>query len=241
MRKPAVLYLMMTLTLPLSARAGSTRVEDINRIEHSIEIFDEIMGAPDKAIPQDLLVAAKCIAIIPAEKKFAILIGGNYGKGLVTCRGDKGWSAPLFLGVSGMSYGFQFGGTSADYILVFLKRRGLDELLGRKFKIGADVSAAAGPVGRTAAVDTGIGLHAEILTYSRTRGVFGGFSLSGAMMELDRSGNKAFYGRTANKENILDGKVNVPQDARELVEAVSKATRTPAAPTAPPPADNKSL
>src|SRR5208282_5644642 len=114
MRKHATLYLMMTLALSFSARAGSNREDDVHRIEDSAQIFQEIMGAPDKSIPQDLLDSAQCIAIIPAEKKLAFIVGGNYGKGLVTCRTDRGWSAPLFLTVSGGSVGFQIGGSSTD-------------------------------------------------------------------------------------------------------------------------------
>ena len=233
---------MMTLTMSLSARASSNRDDDVHRIEDSAQIFQEIMGAPDKAIPQDLLQSAECIAIIPAEKKFAFFVGGNYGKGLVTCRSPKGWSAPLFITVSGGSLGFQFGGSSTDFILVFRGRRGLQKLLGNKFKIGGDVSAAAGPVGRSAAAGTDIALHAEILTYSRSRGVFAGISLSGAVVQADDSGNQAFYGTAANKENILDGKVATPSEANVLLLAVSKATHTAVPNNQPPVAStNKPL
>jgi len=235
MYKRATLYLMMTLALSFSARASSTREDDIHRIEDSAQIFEEIMGAPDKAIPQDLLASAQCIAIIPAEKKLAFFVGGSYGKGLVTCRAVKSWSAPVFLTVSGGSLGFQFGGSSTDYILVFRGRRGLQKLLSDKFTIGGDVSAAAGPVGRSAAAGTDIALHAEILTYSRSRGAFAGISLSGAVVQPDDSGNRAMYGATANQEDILNGKTAIPADTMVLVQAVSKATRTPA-PTNPPPA-----
>ena len=242
MRKHATLYLMMTLAISLSARASSNREDDIHRVEDSAQIFEEILGAPDKAIPQDLLGSAECIAVIPAELKFAFFVGGNYGKGLVTCRAAKGWSSPLFITVGGGSLGFQFGGSSTDYILVFRGRRGLQKLLGNKFKIGGDVSAAAGPVGRSAAAGTDIALHAEILTYSRSRGAFAGISLSGAVVQADDSGNQAFYGPTANKENILDGKMAAPPEANVLLVAVSKATRTPV-PNSPPPvaSSNKPL
>jgi SH3 domain-containing YSC84-like protein 1 len=226
MRKQATLYLMLTLALSLSARAGSTREDDIHRIQESAEIFREIMGTPDKAIPQDLLESAQCIAIIPSEMKFAFVVGGNYGKGLVTCRGVKSWSAPVFLAVSGGSLGFQIGGSSTDLILVFRGRRGLQKLLSDKFKIGGDASAAAGPVGRSAAAGTDVTLHAEILTYSRSRGVFAGISLSGAVVQPDDTGNAALYGGPANTEDILSGKTAIPPDAMVLVEAVSKATRT---------------
>ena len=234
MRKRATLYLMMTLALSFSARGSSNREDDIHRIEDSAQIFQEILATPDRAIPRDLLESAKCIAIIPAEKKLAFVVGANYGKGLVTCRGVKSWSAPVFLTVGGGSFGFQIGGSSTDFILVFRGRRGLQMLLSDKFKIGGDASAAAGPVGRSAAAGTDIALHAEILTYSRSRGAFAGISLSGAVVQPDDSGNQALYGPTPNRENILDGKVDIPADAMVLVQAVSKATRTPV-PASPPP------
>jgi lipid-binding SYLF domain-containing protein len=239
MRKQALLYLMMTLTLSFSARASSNREDDIHRIQDSAQIFEEILGTPDKAIPQDLLESAKCIAVIPAEKKFAFVVGGNYGKGLVTCRAPKSWSAPVFLTVSGGSVGFQIGGSSTDLILVFRGRNGLHKLMSDKFKIGGDISAAAGPVGRSASADTDIELRAEILTYSRSRGVFAGISLSGAVVQPDDTGNQALYGPTANRENILDGKVDVPPEAMVLLKAVSKATRTPSPVGPTPPANNK--
>jgi len=232
MRKRAILYLLMSLTLSLSARAVSTREDDIHRIEDAAQIFQEIMGTPDKAIPQELLHSAQCIAIIPGEMKFAFMVGGNYGKGLVTCRTANSWSTPFFLAVGGGSFGFQIGGSSTDLILVFLGRRGLTKLLSDKFKIGGDASAAAGPVGRSAAAGTDIMLHAEILTYSRSRGVFAGISLSGAVVQPDDTGNQALYGPGADRESILDGKVATPAEARVLVQAVSKASGTSVA-TAP--------
>jgi len=235
MRRQATMYLMITLALSLSARASSNREDDVHRIQESAQIFEEIMGTPDKAIPQELLDSAECIAIIPSEMKFAFFVGGNYGKGLVTCRASKSWSAPVFLSISGGSFGFQFGGSSTDIILVFRGRRGLQKLLNNKFKIGGDVSAAAGPVGRSAAAGTDITLHAEILTYSRSRGVFAGISLTGAVVKSDDSGIRALYGPTANREDILDGKVDIPADAMVLLQAVSKATHTPV-PASPPPA-----
>ena len=240
MRKQATLYLMMTLVLSLSARGSSNREDDIHRIEDSAQIFQEIMGAPDKAIPQDLLESAQCIAVIPAEKKLAFVVGGNYGKGLVTCRAPKSWSAPVFLTVSGGSFGFQIGGSSTDLILVFRGRRGLRQLLSDKFKIGGDASAAAGPVGRSAAAGTDIALHAEILTYSRSRGAFAGISLTGAVVQPDDTGNQALYGANSNRENILDGKVAIPAEAMVFVQAVSKATRTPV-PSNPPATGGKAL
>ncbi|HXW15205.1 MAG TPA: lipid-binding SYLF domain-containing protein [Terriglobia bacterium] len=235
MRKQATIYLMITLALSVSALASSNREDDVHRIQDSAQIFEEIMGAPDRAIPQDLLDSAQCIAIIPSEMKIAFFVGGNYGKGLVTCRAAKSWSAPFFVAVTGGSFGFQWGGSSTDIILVFRGRRGLQKLLSDKFRIGGDVSAAAGPVGRSAAAETDIELRAEILTYSRSRGLFAGISLSGAVVKPDDNGNKALYGPTANREDILDGKADIPGDAMVLLQAVSKATHTPV-PASPPPA-----
>jgi SH3 domain-containing YSC84-like protein 1 len=227
MRRYAMLYLMMTLAFTFTAQARSDRSDDIHRIEESAQIFQEIMQTPDKAIPQYLLDSAQCIAIIPSEMRLAFFLGANYGKGLVTCRGPKSWSAPVFVSISGGSLGFQFGGSSTDLILVFRGRRGLEKLLQDKFRIGGDVSAAAGPVGRSAQAGTDIMLHAEILTYSRSRGLFAGVSLTGAVVKPDNTGNEAFYGSGIAREDVLDGKVGIPSEAMVLVQAVSKATRTP--------------
>jgi lipid-binding SYLF domain-containing protein len=234
MRRIALCCLLFSLAVPMSARADSNRADDIRRIEESAQVFQEIMDAPDKSIPEDLLASAKCLAIIPAEKKFAFLVGGNYGKGLVTCRTDKGWSTPLFLTVGGGSFGFQIGGSSTDLILVFRGKRGLEKLLTDKFQIGGDATAAAGPVGRRAAAGTDIEMHAEILTYSRSRGVFAGISLNGAVMQPDDTGNVALYGPNANREDILNGKTPVPQEATVLVTAIAKGTHTPTATGAHP-------
>lgn len=222
MRLSATLYLMLILGLALPARGISTRQDDVHRVEEAAAAFQEIMMTPDKAIPQELLESAQCIAIVPAEIKFAFIVGGNYGKGLVSCRTNRGWSAPLFLAVSGGSVGFQIGGSSTDLILVFRGKRGLEKLLSNKFKIGGDATAAAGPVGRHAAADTDIALHAEILTYSRSRGAFAGISLDGAVVQPDDTGNEAMYGPRPNQENILTGKQAVPPEAAPLIAALDK-------------------
>lgn len=241
MRKQIVMCLMATVALSVAARASSNREDDIHRIQESAQIFQEIMDAPDKAIPHELLKSAQCIAIVPSEVKFAFMVGGNYGRGLVTCRDTRSWSAPFFITVGGGSFGFQIGGSSTDFILVFRGRRGLQKLLSDKFKLGGDASAAAGPVGRSAAAGTDIEMHAEILTYSRSRGIFAGVSLSGAVVQPDDKGNAALYGHEATRESILDGRVAAPRDAMVLEEAVSKATRTPVFSAPPPPANNKTL
>jgi lipid-binding SYLF domain-containing protein len=153
----------LILSMPGIATA-SDREDDVNRIEHATAVFHEIMEAPDKGIPNEILESAKCIAIVPGEKKFAFIFGGNYGRGVATCRTETGWSAPMFVAVDGGSVGYQIGGSSTDLIMVFMNDHALQSLLGDKFKLGADASVAAGPVGRKASADTDIRLSAEILS-----------------------------------------------------------------------------
>ncbi|HEV2416803.1 MAG TPA: lipid-binding SYLF domain-containing protein [Terriglobia bacterium] len=205
-----------------AAMADSSRSDDLARIQRSAEVFHEIMATPDKAIPQELLESAKCIAIIPGEKQFAFMFGGKYGKGLVTCRTARGWSAPAFLAVGGGSYGLQIGGSSTDIVMIFRNKTGFDSLLSDKFRLGAGATAAAGPVGRHASADTDIKLHAEILTYARSRGAFAGVSLNGAVVQPDDSGNKALYGSNVTTKEIVDGRVSTPASARSLNREISR-------------------
>lgn len=208
---------LVAMALPLVA--SSNKGDDISRINRSAEVFQQIMATPDKAIPSDLLQSAKCIGIIPGEKKFALGVGGSYGKGLVTCRKPNGgWSAPLFISLGGGSYGLQIGGESSDIVMIFRNRAGVDSLLSDKFKIGADATAAAGPVGRHAAADTDVKLNSEILTYSRSKGAFAGVSLDGAVVQPDETANQAMYGDKANnRKAILNGQVPPPSDAKPLL------------------------
>ena len=221
-------FLMVTLLLAgmaLPVFADSGRQLEVDRIRNSRFAFENIMNAPDKGIPQDLLGSAKCIAIIPGEKRAAFVFGGSYGRGLVTCRAGSGWSAPAFLMLSGGSFGFQIGGSSTDIIMIFRNRRGIERLLSDKFTIGADASAAAGPVGRHAAAATDIELHAQILTYSRSRGAFAGISLNGAVVKPDRGADLAMYGADIEPVSILDGHVKVPAEAQGLIEVVTRNVR----------------
>ena len=208
--------LALFLSIPVVASA-SDRDDDVNRTKKATEVFKEIMDAPDKGIPHDLLDSAKCVAIIPGEVKFAFIFGGNYGRGLATCRTANGWSAPMFLAVDGGSVGYQIGGSSTDIVMLFMNDHALQSLLGDKFKLGGDASVAAGPVGRDAAAGTDIKLRAEILTYSRSRGIFAGVSLDGAVVQADKSGDRAMYGESTTRRQILDGKTRVPESARQLV------------------------
>lgn len=221
-RMAAGLVILSVLIGGSIAAANSSQTQDTERIQRATEVFHEVMATPDKAIPQELLSSAKCIAIVPGEKKFAFVVGGNYGKGLVTCRTAKGWSAPAFLMLGGGSYGFQIGGSSTDIVMIFRNRNGLESLLSDKFKIGAGATAAAGPVGRHASADTDLKLHSEILTYARSRGVFAGVSLNGAVVKPDRSGDRALYGPNATTKRIVGGEVAVPEAAKPLNQEISK-------------------
>ena len=209
------LILLVTLTA-----VASDRDNDVNRTNKAAQAFKEIMNAPDQGIPQDLLESAKCIAIIPGDVKFAFIFGGNYGRGLATCRTGHGWSAPMFLAIDGGSVGYQIGGSSTDIVMLFMNDRALKSLLSDKFKLGADASVAAGPVGRNASAGTDLKLNAEILSYSRAKGVFAGVSLNGAVVQADKSGDEAMYGQNVNRHDILDGKVAVPASAELLLNEI---------------------
>jgi lipid-binding SYLF domain-containing protein len=224
MRKHIITLVVVAIAFAASALADSTREDDMRRMQNAAEVLREIERAPDKAIPDKIMRSAKCVAIIPGEKKVAFFVGGNWGKGLVSCRdASGGWSAPLFLSMGGGSFGFQWGATSTDVILVFRSRHGLEKQLSDKFQLGADAEAAAGPVGRDAAADTDVAMRAEVLAYSRSRGVFAGIDLKGAVLQPDDSGNKAFYG-DADRTAILTGGVPAPAGAAPLRRALAAGT-----------------
>jgi len=225
MKIRALIVGLLLAGMVVPALADSNRRQDIARIQDARTALQEIMGAPDKSIPGELLGSAECIAIIPAEKRLAFIFGGRYGKGLVSCRAGHGWTAPAFLMLGGGSFGFQIGGSSTDVVMIFRNHDGLNRLLSDKFTVGADASAAAGPVGRNAAAATDAEMHAEILTYSRSRGVFAGVSLSGAVVKPDQSGDDAMYGAHVSHTEILEGRVAVPAVARRLIETIDRMTR----------------
>ncbi len=213
-----ILAVTILIAIASLTAVASDREDDVNRTQKAAQVFKEIMNTPDQGIPSNLLESAKCIAIIPGDKKFAFIFGGSYGRGLATCRTEHGWSAPMFVAIDSGSVGYQIGGSSTDIVMLFMNDHALQSLMSDKFKLGADASVAAGPVGRNAAAGTDLKLNAEILSYSRSKGIFAGVSLDGAVMQADKSGDKAMYGDDVNRHEILDGKVAVPASARELVE-----------------------
>jgi lipid-binding SYLF domain-containing protein len=213
-----ILAVTILMALASLTAVASDREDDVNRTQKAAQVFREIMNTPDQGIPSNLLESAKCIAIIPGDKKFAFVFGGSFGRGIATCRTGRGWSAPMFVAIDGGSVGYQIGGSSTDLVMLFMNDHALQSLMSDKFKLGADASVAAGPVGRNAAAGTDLKLNAEILSYSRSKGVFAGVSLDGAVMQADKSGDRSMYGDDVNRHEILDGKVAVPASARELVE-----------------------
>ncbi len=199
---------------------------DINkRIVKSAEVLNEIMATPDKAIPDGVMEHAKCIAVIPSVIKVAVGFGGEHGKGVATCRTAKGWSAPAPISVTGGSWGLQLGGQAIDLVMVVTNDQGMQHLLASKFKLGADASAAAGPVGRQTAADTDISMRAEVLTYSRARGVFAGIDLSGAVVKQDKDETELLYGKPIPFADILEGKVTPTQGSESFLTAVRKYSR----------------
>lgn len=209
--------ILLASTMFASAAYASDREDDASRARKAAEVFKEIMATPDKGIPDQLLKAASCIAVIPGDKKFAFIFGGSYGRGLVSCRDEHGWSAPVFIALDGGSVGYQIGGSSTDVVMLFMNAHALQSLLSDKFKLGADATVAAGPVGRHAAAATDLKLNAEILTYSRSKGAFAGVSLDGAVVQADKSGDKAMYGDNVDRHDVLDGKTPIPASARPFV------------------------
>jgi len=204
---------------------GGKRDDEVKRLKRAGEVFNEIMAAPDKGIPNDLLSKAECVAIVPGLKKGGLGLGGKYGKGIVMCRRPErtNWSAPSFITIEGGSFGLQIGFQQADIVMLIMNRKGIDKLIGDKFTIGADASAAAGPVGRDASAQTNIRLDAEILTYSRAKGLFAGVTLNGATCRQDKDDIRDFYGKDVDARDILlEGKVPMPEEAAPVAAALSR-------------------
>ena len=206
------------------ATIKSERSDEVKRLGRASEVFTEIMNTPDKGIPGDLLDKAACVVIVPGLKKGALGIGGKFGKGIVMCRKpDHSWTAPLFITIEGGSVGLQIGFSQTDVVLLVMNNKGMDKLIGDKFTLGADASIAAGPVGRSASAQTDVKLDAEILGYSRSKGLFAGVSLDGATLRSDKDDNRDFYGKEMDPRAILmDGTVPMPPEARALAAALSR-------------------
>ncbi len=213
------LFVFLALT-PLLGKDS----EPVKRLEEAAAVFSEIMATPDKAIPQDLLEKAQCIVIVPGVKKGAFIVGGKYGKGYLSCRNKSGvnWSAPATVRIEGGSVGFQIGGSETDVIMLVMNERGADRLLSSKFTLGGEGQVAAGPVGRTATAETDAYMRAEILSWSRSRGVFAGLSLQGATLRQDVDDNATLYGKKLENREIVTKGVAPPDAAAKLLELLNK-------------------
>jgi lipid-binding SYLF domain-containing protein len=203
------------------------QAKEVRRLAACREVLEELLGGGER-IPRDLLDKAECVAVVPSAKKLALGVGGRIGKGAVVCRGDEGrgpWGAPLMISIGGGSLGLQIGGQAADYVFLVMNPKGIDYLMRSQFTLGADAAVAAGPVGRTGEAATDLRMRAEILTYSRTRGLFAGISLEGALVKQDKDANENVYGeRVLPREVLVDGRHAVPPAARGLVELLEQAS-----------------
>ena len=196
-----------------------------DRVQASADVLNEIQSAPDSGIPQEILGRSECVAVVPSMLKGGFIVGANYGRGVASCRTSKGWSAPAFFMVTGGSFGFQIGGQAVDLVMLIMNNDGMQHLLSSQFALGADASVAAGPVGRHAEGNTDWKMRAQVLTYSRARGVFAGVSLNGAVMKQDKNSTREFYGHMVTFKASLTGEVEPPAPANPFLTTLSKWAR----------------
>jgi SH3 domain-containing YSC84-like protein 1 len=203
-----------------------SKAED--RIKAAANVLDEIQSAPDKGMPEEVLGSAECVAVVPSMLKGGFIVGAAYGRGVASCRTPKGWSAPAFFAVEGGSFGLLIGGQAVDLVMLIMNQDGMQKLLSSEFKLGADASVAAGPVGRHAAADTDWKMRAEVLSYSRARGVFAGLELNGAAIKQDKASTREFYGRMVPFKTSLTGTIEAPANAYPFLNTLAKWAKTAA-------------
>src|SRR5215470_2755701 len=229
MRNSLVLCLLFCLMTGIAFADDTQKAQEakdnskaVDRVEAAGTVLDEIQGAPDNRIPEEVLGSAECVAVVPSMLKGGFIFGGRYGRGVASCRGEKGWSAPAFFTITGGSFGLQIGGQAVDLVMLIMNKKGMDHLLQSQFKLGADASAAAGPVGRHASADTDWKLRAEVLTYSRARGLFAGLELAGAVIKQDKDSTREFYGRMMPFKTSLQGNIEAPKNAYPFLSTLAK-------------------
>lgn len=193
-----------------------------DRVQAAADVLNEIQSAPDQGIPAEVLGSAECVAVVPSMLKGGFVLGARYGRGLASCRTPKGWSAPAFFSVKGGSFGLQIGGQAVDLVMLIMNDGGMQKLLSSQFKLGADASVAAGPVGRHAAADTDWKMRAQVLSYSRARGVFAGLELNGAVIRQDKDSTREFYGHMVTSKASLQGQIEPPADAYPFLQTLAK-------------------
>jgi lipid-binding SYLF domain-containing protein len=214
----------ITLVLLLSATAAFAADDAVERINDARAVFEEIMGAPDKGIPRDLIAKAHCIVIVPAVKRGGFIVGAQYGKGVATCRqpGGTGWTGVSTVKMEGGSFGLQIGGGESDVVMMVMNETGANKLMKSEFTMGGDAAVMAGPVGRTATAETDAYLRAEILSYSRSRGLFAGIALKGSTLRSDDKDNAELYGKPVKHEDVLRGRVAAPPAASTLLSTLTR-------------------
>jgi lipid-binding SYLF domain-containing protein len=221
MKKLVLLTLIVSLcSLALPAQEKESKASD--RVQAAGDVLNEIESAPDSGIPQEILGAAECVAVVPSMLKGGFIVGAKYGRGLASCRTPKGWSTPAFFLVTGGSFGFQIGGQAVDLVMLIMNKDGMEHLLSSKFALGADASVAAGPVGRHAEGNTDWKMRAQVLTYSRARGVFAGVSLNGAVVKQDKDTTREFYGHMVTSRAALMGEIEPPAAANPFLTTLAK-------------------
>ena len=225
MKKALLLLLLIGLsTMALAADEDQSKAQD--RIQAAATVLEEIQSAPDQGIPEELLGSAECVAVVPSMLKAGFIFGGRYGRGVASCRTPKGWSAPAFFLVTGGSFGLQIGGQAVDVVMLIMNDNGMKNLLSSKFKLGAGASVAAGPVGRHASADTDWKMRAQVLTYSRARGIFAGLELSGAVIKQDKDSTREFYGHMVSFKKALKGVVPAPEQADPFLKVLAKWSKS---------------
>ena len=224
MKKTMSLLLMSLLGLVGTlAWAGSAREDSVARLQSSVEVLHAVMATPDKGIPEEVLSGAKCIVVVPNLIKGGFIFGGKHGRGVASCRTSDGWSAPAFVSIGGGSWGLQIGVEGVDLVVLVMNDQGFQHLLSSKFQLSGEGSVAAGPVGRHASAGTDWKMNTEMLSYSRSKGVFAGLTLEGAVVEQDNDSTHAIYGKSMTFRNILSGKASTPKSADAFMKAVSDA------------------
>jgi len=227
--KKQLVVLSAVLGIASWAWADSPKENATDRLDHAANVLHEIMATPDKGIPEEVMDHAKCVAVVPHMVKGGFVFGAEGGRGVATCRTANGWSAPAFFSIEGGSWGLQIGVEGIDLVMIFQDDKGMERLLNSKYQIGGDASAAAGPVGRHASADTDWKMNAEILTYSRAKGIFAGLTLNGAAVHTDEDSMKVVYGPSVSERDVLTGKVPPPASAHAFLSAVRGARADAAA------------
>ena len=212
---------LLVLAFAVSAFAGDDDNQAANRVKSASAVLEEIQTAPDTGIPDEVMGSAECVAVVPSMLKAGFVFGAQYGRGVASCRTAKGWSDPAFFAIQGGSFGLQIGGQAVDLVMLIMNHKGMEHLMSSKFKLGADATVAAGPVGRHAAADTDWKMRAQVLSYSRARGVFAGLELNGAVVKMDRESTLEFYGHIQPVDQTL-ATANNPTGALPFLTSLSK-------------------